>query len=89
MSERDETLARAARLRTMIEACERIGRDPNEPEERRALAFAWLDRLLGNDLLTGYPHISSHLRSPDPTGRHTHGLGHALHDDIQLEEGRW
>lgn len=84
MTARDESVERARRLRTLIEECERIAGDVDDPRQEQA--FRWLNRLLANDLLTGYP-----SQSPSAPGvragmqGHTRGPGASWHDDLVLD----
>ena len=82
MTARDDTLDAARRLRTVIEECERIAADDTDPRQEQA--YRWLNRLIGADLLSGYP--SRSITAADGgRQRHTPGAHLALATQAELE----
>ena len=75
MSAHEVAVARAGRLRAVLDECERIL--ANEGDPRREAADRWLRELTSRDEYRGYPAWAPHVAAPAGQ-RHTPGANLAL-----------
>ena len=82
MSAHEVAVARAGRLRAVLDECERIL--SNEGDPRREAAERWLAELVRRDEYRGYPTWSPRVAMPAGS-RHTPGAHLALKTQGDLE----